>query len=107
MKKFSIRRGGHMSAIKIVKTPPGRQPEWVRDAWTGLILPAQSDTTLEGPGGDRESMKYFVVETEHAMAALRGGSKLRKKAAKWWESTLYLPTFPNFKFPCYVCMRQQ
>ena len=91
--------------IKIVKVPSGSAPEWVRQAWVGLILPCYPIMGLPDNGEpekdirDGHSIKYnglnrrsiSVPQTE----ALRILSKAKLGAATWWKSQGFPKQTPN------------
>lgn len=53
-------------AVKIIRRPEGEAPEWVRDAWIGLVLPLAVDD----------------VVTSAAFGVL---SMPRNRLAEWWR----------------------
>ena len=74
--------------IKIVSMPAGQAPEWVRQAWIGLILPTTSPRkpvvssgVLGGEPGP-SNIDDYQVKTDTAIKKLR---KKNPEAAKWWE----------------------
>lgn len=79
--------------IKIVATPAGQAPLWVREQWVGLVLPVDEKVLFPVPqtgvlGGAPEPSNlggYPVVTTE----ALRELREHNLEAAAWWEA---LPT---------------
>jgi hypothetical protein len=58
--------------IRILATPPGDAPDWVRQAWIGLTLPLAPDA----PAGQD------LVYSHEAVAVL---AKANPKAADWWR----------------------
>lgn len=79
--------------IKIVATPAGQAPLWVREQWVGLVLPVDEKELFPVPqtgvlGGipSPENLGGYPVETTEAIRLL--GEK-SQEAAAWWEA---LPT---------------
>jgi len=73
--------------LEITKKPSGEQPNWVRKAWTGLVLPyTDFGFTVVSLSvlGHNFSLKYFgvFVPRREAMIILKHHSP---KAAIWWE----------------------
>lgn len=82
-----------MAKIKIIKTPAGQAPDWVRDAWVGLEMPIREDGqvvmgrlrgVLGGPP-DKENVGGFHVDTGMAVKILE---EKNPKAADWWRKNL-------------------
>lgn len=90
-----------METVRIVATPAGEAPEWVRKAWVGLDLPCKSaksamfvtlGVTAPAPtfwaklgmslgfGGERQ--KGFAVP---AIAAVEALAAVNPEAAAWWR----------------------
>lgn len=78
--------------IKVIKTPEGEAPEWVRRAWVGLELPyiEKKDGNLDEVGilsrkagvGKRDT---FLVSEDKAIFILEQSGQRGKKAAEWWK----------------------
>ena len=89
--------------IRIIATPPGQAPEWVREKWVGLELPLAerfqgrvrtlTSGVLEGPPtflgflsrlfrGRVSLNQGFAVESAAAIAILETKSP---DAANWWR----------------------
>ncbi|HSX48807.1 MAG TPA: hypothetical protein VLE44_00945 [Candidatus Saccharimonadales bacterium] len=91
--------------IRIVDTPPGQAPEWVRKEWIGLELPVE-DVDLEGgfsigiKGGKPENLGGYPIRTEDAISALKEKSP---KAANWWINNVPLDLVPRLVFKRDVC----
>lgn len=74
--------------IRIIKRPDGEAPDWVRDAWIGLVLPVNSSS--EGMTLRRVISKTLVhhdgsgyaVEWTDAMTVLTVHAL---KAREWWQ----------------------
>jgi len=96
-----------MAKIRIVSTPPGAAPEWVRREWVGLEIPLAKDVssdlsllTSNKPNG----IKCYEVNAKEAVEILRGKSP---EAAAWWDenrplwkNSLFVP---RFSFPKENC----
>ena len=78
-----------INMIKIVKTPTGEAPEWVREAWVGLFLPlyyiANESGEVEGVVSRQiiqiAREKVWCVEQNVAIGLLMTQNE---KAAEWW-----------------------
>ena len=111
------------SSVKIITTPPGEAPQWVREKWVGLELPLQqwsaSPTTsrtggvLSGPRGVSGILVHLVtgnfqrqngykVNVLKAVAILERASP---EAAHWWRTSAPHLMTPSrcFLFPEHVC----
>lgn len=93
-----------MSSIKIVSTPPGQAPEWVRKEWIGVQIPLPKQS-VDGfqvgiRGGAAKNVGGYQVETNKAIDALKDRSP---KAAKWWEDNVPLAWISHFVFSKDVC----
>jgi hypothetical protein len=91
-----------MPSIRIIATPPGEAPEWVRAKWVGLKLPlaiGKSAATVRSVGvlsapksflayltavfrGETHITKGYIVHTDAAIHVLEATSP---DAAKWWR----------------------
>lgn len=93
-----------MSSIRIVSTPPGQAPEWVRKEWIGveIPLPEQKLSVIQMGvrGGKAENVGGYQVDTSKAIEALQ---KKSPKAAKWWEENVPLTSIPLLVFSKDVC----
>ena len=109
--EYSARRSPHeMSSgpqfIRVVRTPPGEAPLWVREKWVGLELPLASDDyrprhaytsgVLSGPSNRlialvrllRGRLPYqsgYAVEAVTAVAIL---ANVAPDAASWWRQNV-------------------
>lgn len=82
--------------IRIVRVPEGEAPEWVREAWVGLTIPAISmprqihDIGRAGAvSGDLEgdwSHPHWVTPQEEPLEILR---QHNPGAAQWWTDHGY------------------
>ena len=76
--------------VEITKTPDGPAPEWVRNAWVGVKLPAklllpdaiEANFTQNKPIGNRGGIQ---VETNAAINLL---SEKSKDAADWFRQNI-------------------
>lgn len=80
-------------AIEIIKVPEGEAPEWVREAWVGLVLPCDPYvghgqepekgvlSLKECEGIHRKRYSYAVFQKD-AIRILRNYSP---NAAAWWR----------------------
>jgi hypothetical protein len=96
-----------MERIKIINTPPGQAPEWVRDEWVGLVLPLEENAPAEDEGiqmgtagGKPENEDGYSVLTQDAIGVL---SEKSLDAVCWWEDNLPLAFIPRFVFRKEVC----
>ncbi len=107
--------------VRIVRTPMGEAPDWVREAWIGLELPlahleevaVRTTGVLTGPRtwlgywwgrltGRFEIVSGYVVKADRAIDLL---SQSRPDAAAWWRG--YAPAFcepgAEFVFDAAAC----
>jgi len=100
-----------MNHFRVVKTPPGEAPEWVRDAWVGLVLEAVEDIpghscrkAVSGELDDSGSRPHFTASFHAALSVLRDVNSL---AADWWlnETFILVPGDPTIQlsFPVDRC----
>lgn len=97
--------------VRIIRTPIGEAPEWVREAWVGLELPLVEldEISVETGGvltGPRTPLAYwwarlrgkthrttgYVVLSARAIELL---ARTRPDAADWWRTHA-----PRFCEPC-------
>jgi hypothetical protein len=92
--------------IQFVKTPGGEAPEWVRQAWVGLIVPyvgfGHSFPFTRGvvSGKTVPAVCSYCVPQDEALALLR---KKHPDAAAWWSAKEYPKSDPDdayFSFEC-------
>lgn len=78
-----------MIRVMIIKVPQGEAPEWVRQAWVGLVLPC-TGTTLSSSGVLSGQLvdhgEGFRVPQQEACEILTKASPV---AAKWWKDNGY------------------
>lgn len=93
--------------IRIISTPPGQTPEWVREQWVGLVLPVDEDAPNEYEGiqfgirgGRPKNLGGYPVRTVDAFLALEEASA---EAAQWWINNLRLELIPRLVFSREVC----
>jgi hypothetical protein len=113
--------------IRIISVPPGEAPDWVREAWVGVVLPLPAGRlgtrstrpvagVLTGPrhfvarllnllGGTCRHEDVYVVGVCDAVEAL---AATRPEAAMWWRDNLPELVRPGrwFAFPAAVCQEQ-
>ncbi len=77
-----------MSKFRIIATPPGQAPEWVRRAWIGLELPMMSSSMSIGHGfqtgvlgGPADNIGGYHTDGKTAIDLL---AVKNPKAARWW-----------------------
>jgi hypothetical protein len=76
-----------LAKIKIIATPSGEAPEWVRKEWIGLELPVVEVDIENGiqfgvvKGGPPQNLGGYSVETTNAIKILKEQSP---EAAQWW-----------------------
>jgi len=113
----------HPQYIRIVRTPPGEAPVWVREKWIGLELPlasgddgpteAVTSGVLSGPRnrlialvwallGRLQHQRGYAVD---AMTAMRILQKTAADAATWWSENVPRLQVPGRKllFHTSVC----
>lgn len=72
--------------IRIIKTPPGRADQHIRDAWVGIEMPAKPDKRgVEGWDGDDNAGGYIVSGVD-AVEALNAAGKT--EAAVFWSNPM-------------------
>ncbi len=92
-----------MPAIRIVKTPKGEAPLWVRQAWIGCEIPLLGiSTDARGLWTRARAKQGYAVRALDAFSAL---VDINPEANKWW-----MKNFPNFYreilvFQCSACVR--
>ena len=82
---------GYVGKIKIIATPPGEAPEWVRKEWIGVIIPVPPEFPFGTERGVVSGKKVtanhggYQVLTADALEALE---KKSLKAAEWWKKQM-------------------
>ncbi len=112
-----------VAQVKIIRAPQGEAPDWVREAWVGLVLPLKECqlTTLPAAGvlsGPRSAMGMFwasltgapVTATGYLTPAARAIEILdraRPQAAAWWRehAPKFLREEAEFLFDAPACER--
>ena len=93
-----------MSSIRIVSTPAGQAPEWVREKWIGIEIPlAEQEEAGTQAGvflGKPENLDGYEVGTNDAIQSLREKSP---EAADWWEKNAPLAAIVQLVFAKEVC----
>jgi hypothetical protein len=72
--------------VRIVTVPDGEAPEWVRQAWVGLVLPAVDQRMVRGQevlSGRRSFAPAYQVSSTIALELLEVGNKTA--VAEWWR----------------------
>ena len=95
-----------MAKIKIIATPPGEAPEWVRNEWVGLELPVV-EVDMKGviqfgaaECGPPQNIGGYQVETKKAIEILK---EKNPKAAQWWLENPLLKFMDVLVFKKEVC----
>lgn len=90
--------------IRIISRPDGGAPEYIRDQWIGLVMPAR---TTDSPLANVMTLQRvtdraggYEVPWDAAMAAL--GEK-NPSARKWWENLNITHHFPALIFTRDCC----
>ena len=107
--------------IRIVRRPEGEAPEWVRDAWIGLVIPLVIEHSIEtkgsgvlsGPKNRLSEWLYFklgrgrptsgyVVYADRAVDIL---AVTQPEAASWWrrEAAYFVRPGAQFVFDLPAC----
>ena len=91
--------------IRIIDTPPGQAPEWVRNEWVDLELPVAEDSPEEAIQlgvrlGKPENLDGYPVRTLDALNILNRKSP---PAANWWRGNIVPETMPWLVFRRDVC----
>lgn len=92
--------------IKIISTPPGQAPLWVREKWVGLVLPVAENDDGVGSlqvgvrGGRAQNLGGYEIETQKAIELLE---EISPNAALWWKNNMNLEIIPRLVFRREVC----
>jgi hypothetical protein len=107
--------------VRIVQRPEGEAPEWVRDAWIGLVLPLVIDYPVEtkgsgvlsGPKSRLSEWLYFTLGrgrptsgyVVHADRAVDVLAETQPEAADWWrrEAAYFIRQGSQFVFDLPAC----
>ena len=110
-------------SVKIVRPPAGEAPDWVREAWVGLVLPLKEPTltTLPNSGvlsGPKTTLGMLwatltgapVMSTGYLTRAARAIEILERshpEAAAWWRehAPKFLREEAEFLFEAPACER--
>ena len=110
-------------SVKIVRAPSGEAPQWVREAWVGLVLPLKESglKTLPSIGvlsGPKSSLGWLwasltgesITCTGYltpAAAAIEILERARPEAAAWWRDNApkFLREEAEFLFEASACER--
>lgn len=81
---------GVTGTIKVIKTPHGEAPDWVRAVFVGLVLPcysvAGSCTVFSALSGKEERFVAYTVPQADALKILEAANP---DAAAWWREHGY------------------
>ena len=112
-----------VAQVKIVRAPRGEAPDWVREAWVGLVLPLKESrlTTVTTSGvlsGSRSAMGMFWASLTGAPVSMTGYltpaaraieilERAQPKAAAWWRehAPKFLREEAEFLFDAPACVR--
>ena len=90
--------------VKIISTPPGQAPEWVRQKWVGLDLPTSlpiaNGIEMGVLGGKVENRGGYHVNTEVAIEILE---KKSPEAALWWTNNVPVHLMAQLVFKAECC----
>ena len=80
-----------MKSIRIIVTPPGPAPEFVRAHWVGVLIPLATEDEIaqDPPSGfsiGSENISGYLVLRAKAIKAL--GDMDREDAANYWSQLL-------------------
>ena len=110
-------------SVRIVRPPKGEAPEWVREAWVGLVLPLKDARLQTLPicgvlSGPRSGLRMLwdsltgasVTTTGYLAPAARAIEVLeasRPLAARWWRdhAPRFLREEAEFLFDAAACER--
>ncbi len=87
-----LSKEAHMQCIKILGTPSGGAPKWVREAWIGLVLPIDPHLPQSHMTRDvltKAPMKGFGYRID-AVLAVEILSLHAPEAALWWRENTTL-----------------
>lgn len=98
-----------MSYIRITSTPPGQEPEWIRELWLEVEIPLPPEPSdviqCDISVGDAENLGGYRVKTSEAVEALR---KKSHTAAAWLDKH-FGPDIPShlvFRRDCCVLIKE-
>jgi len=90
--------------ICIFSTPPGQAPDWVREAWVGVIIPLSEPANVGHQrgalGGSPQNQNGYCVKGSDAIERLEGHNP---EAAKWWKDNVPLENITHLVFSRDVC----
>ena len=94
-----------MSSVRIISTPPGQAPEWVRKGWVGVEIPLPEQISEGGiqvgvRGGKAQNVGGYRVVTSEAIEALQ---KKSPEATEWWMNNVPLSSISHLVFSKEVC----
>ena len=89
-----------MFQIMIVKVPQGEAPDWVKQAWLGVVLPcigashSSADGVLSGEPANHGCAGYYVPQ--HLACEIL--AKTNPAAVAWWKEKGYPKIGHSFVF---------
>ena len=110
-------------SVKIVRAPSGEAPEWVREAWVGLVLPLKETGLKTMPSigvlsGPKSSLGWLWASLTGAPMTATGYltpaaiaiailGRARPEAAAWWRehAPKFLRDEAEFLFEASACER--
>jgi hypothetical protein len=75
--------------VRVVAVHSGEAPDWVRQAWVGLVLPAIDNRVFRGQevlSGRRSFAPAYQVNSTIALSLLEIGNQ--RAAADWWRQNV-------------------
>lgn len=112
-------------SVKIVRAPSGEAPQWVREAWVGLVLPLKEASLKTTPNigvlsGPKSSLGWLwasltgapITVTGYLTSAARAIeilARTRPEAAAWWRehAPKFLRDEAEFLFEAQACERME
>lgn len=87
-----------MKKIRIVSTPPGSAPQWVREGWVGVEIPYDQKDDLSGgiqcgaDGGPAKNLGGYTVQAKAAFDSLAATAPV---CFEWWEQAGFTNGSPD------------
>ncbi len=87
-----------MKRIRIISTPPGSAPAWVRDGWVGVEIPYDQNDDLTGglqcgtDGGPAKNVGGYTVRARAAFDVLAVAAPA---CFDWWKQTGFTNGSPD------------
>jgi hypothetical protein len=110
-------------SVKIVRAPAGEAPQWVREAWVGLVLPLKETGLKTMPSigvlsGPKSALGWLWTSLTGAPITCTGYltpaaraieilERMRPEAAAWWreQAPKFLRDEAEFLFEASACER--